>query len=245
MSAGEKNATLSIRSSDPDMPVVNVELSGTGIFSNQPPTANAGPDQAVIEGDTVTLDGSGTDPDGTITGYSWSQTDETGINVELSSTLVLKPTFKAPDVESTTKLFFTLTVTDNDGSTHTDTVKITVQSPFNNPPTADAGADQTVVAGNTVTLDGSVADYDGTITGYIWSQIDKSGISVELSGSLELKPSFTAPDVESTTILIFSLTATDNDGATHTDSVKITVSKASNGGGGGGGCFIEIMLQNQ
>ena len=41
---------------------------------NQPPVANAGPDQTVNSGDNVTLDGSGsTDSDGKIVSYSWKQ----------------------------------------------------------------------------------------------------------------------------------------------------------------------------
>jgi hypothetical protein len=43
--------------------------------TNQAPTANAGTDQTVNEGDNVKLDGSGSsDPDGTIASYSWTQT---------------------------------------------------------------------------------------------------------------------------------------------------------------------------
>ena len=52
---------------------------GTGSTTNNPPTANAGNDQTVTELDAslnstvVTLSGSGTDTDGTISSYSWTQ----------------------------------------------------------------------------------------------------------------------------------------------------------------------------
>ena len=59
---------------------------------NASPKANAGPDQSVTEGDTVTLDGSNsTDPDDGIDTYQWSQVS--GTSVTLSDTTAIKPTF--------------------------------------------------------------------------------------------------------------------------------------------------------
>ena len=50
-------------------------LTGTIRNDDGFPTVNAGPDQTVNEGDTVTLSGSGSDPDGSpITEYRWTQT---------------------------------------------------------------------------------------------------------------------------------------------------------------------------
>ena len=63
----------------------------------------------------------------------------------------------------------TLTVTDDDGGTDSDDVVITVDDP----PTADAGPDQTVSdsdksGSELVTLDGSgSSDSDGTIVSYL------------------------------------------------------------------------------
>jgi len=57
-----------------------------------------------------------------------------------------------------------------------------------------------------------------------------------------MKPTFTAPSVSEPTILTFQLTVEDNSGLTSTDTVDITVNKASSGGGGGGGCFISSFL---
>ena len=65
-------------------------------------------------------------------------------------------------------------VTDDRGATGTDTVVISVRG--NTPPTANAGADQTVTDGDgngveTVTLDGSASsDADGSILSYEWSE---------------------------------------------------------------------------
>ena len=197
---------------------------------NTPPTANAGADQTVDEGtEEVTLEGSATDPDtdDTIT-YLWSQTQ--GPTATLSSTTSTSPTFDAPLINST-QAILTFSLTVNDGavdSTTPDTVDITVSN-VNTPPTANAGADQTVDEGTEeVTLEGSATDpdTDDTIT-YLWSQTQ--GPTATLSNSTSASPTFDAPLINSTqAILTFSLTV--NDGAvdsTTPDTVDITVSNVN------------------
>ncbi len=93
---------------------------------NQAPTANAGTNQTKTEGDTVTLDGSGSsDSDGSIAGYLWTQTG--GVSVPLSSRSAVNPSFTAPEVDAQTSLSFTLEVTDDDGAKDTDTVSVTIK----------------------------------------------------------------------------------------------------------------------
>ncbi|MEJ2604073.1 MAG: PKD domain-containing protein, partial [Gammaproteobacteria bacterium] len=118
--------------------------------TNVPPSADAGADQQVRGGDTVTLAGSGSDSDGSIASYSWSQVSGTSVSLQDASTATA--TFTAPDAAGA--LQFRLTVTDDDGARGTDTVTITVDVP-NTAPTADAGADVTVPGAEQVTLDGS------------------------------------------------------------------------------------------
>ena len=92
---------------------------------NQPPVADAGPDQTVYEGDVVTLDGSSsTDSDDGIAFYSWTQRG--GISVTLSDPAAAQPTFTAPSVGSSGEsLTFQLTVTDFSGLSATDDGVIT------------------------------------------------------------------------------------------------------------------------
>lgn len=92
--------------------------------ANEPPTAAAGDDQSVDANTDVTLAGSGTDSDGSIASYSWTQTD--GTEVALTNADAASATFTAPDVDTTEVLSFELTVTDDDGATASDTVEITV-----------------------------------------------------------------------------------------------------------------------
>lgn len=89
------------------------------------PTANAGSDQQVATSTNVQLSGSGTDGDGTITGYTWRLVSTTGPSVTLSSTTAQNPTFTSPNVSCT--LVFGLVVTDSDGlSSAEDTVAVQV-----------------------------------------------------------------------------------------------------------------------
>ena len=92
------------------------------------PTANAGPDQSVVEGGRVTLDGSrSTFPAGVTPNYSWTQTG--GTLVTLSSLTAVQPSFTAPGVDSVGEtLTFTLRVTANGTLEDTATVAVTVNN---------------------------------------------------------------------------------------------------------------------
>ena len=85
-------------------------------------------------------------------------------------------------------------------------------------PVANAGQDQSVIFGSVVTLNGSAsADPDGTIEFYQWSQT--AGASVELSSVTQPVVTFTAPS--SSDSLSFTLTVTDNEGATSSATVYV------------------------
>lgn len=184
-----------------------------GAYELLKPTADAGPDQRVNAGVLVTLDGSASSATSGIASYAWTQVAGTGVSLNGADTAT--PSFTAPAAAGV--LTFQLSVTDNFGTTATDTVDVTV----NAAPVADAGPDQTVGTGAQVSLNGTASsDGDGTIVAYAWMQT--SGTPVALSNADTATPSFTAPATADT--LVFQLTVTDNDGATGVDSVSITVS---------------------
>jgi hypothetical protein len=91
----------------------------------------------------------------------------------------------------------------------------------NQAPIADAGADQSVDEGETVELSGSGADSDGDIVRYEWQQV--GGIAVTITDVHLANASFVAPTVAAAEILLFRLTVTDDDGATGSDTVEVTV----------------------
>ncbi|MEM6543832.1 MAG: S8 family serine peptidase [Pseudomonadota bacterium] len=94
--------------------------------------------------------------------------------------------------------------------------------PVNVAPTAEAGDDQAVESGGEVSLDGSASiDSDGSITSFAWEQTD--GVDVELVAADQAAISFIAPELTNDGELVFMLTVTDDDGASASDSVTISV----------------------
>jgi len=185
--------------------------------ANPAPTANAGPDQSgIAAGSTLTLDGSGSsDPEGQAITYAWTQVDGAGDpiapTVTLSSATAQKPTFSAPGTGPLT-LHFKLVVTDAFGGVSLpDTVDVSVNA--NGTPIANAGPDQGgIVAGATVTLDGSgSSDPEGAAISYAWTEVDGAGDpiapTVTLSSATAQKPTFAAPAAGGT--LHFRLVVTD------------------------------------
>lgn len=97
-------------------------------FSDNPPGANAGPDQNVSKGALVTLDGSRSSyPLTGIKGYEWTQVS--GTQVALSSRTAVKPTFTVPAGAATGSSFvFQLKMFNNSSGSSTDTTTISVRS---------------------------------------------------------------------------------------------------------------------
>lgn len=123
-SVGVYNASLVVNDSFGDSIAA---IASVTIVANKEPVANAGSDQTVVRGSLVTLDASAShDPDGTVVSYRWEQISG---NPPVTLTNANEPiaTFTAPNAGAKPKEFgFLLTVTDNDGSTGTDEVIITV-----------------------------------------------------------------------------------------------------------------------
>jgi len=194
--------------------------------ANQAPTANAGPDQTIIlPTNTTTLNGSGTDPDGTIVSYDWSKISGP------AQFVVVSPAFPQTVINNLVQgvYQFVLTVTDNQGATGRDTVVVTVNAapppppPANQAPTANAGADQSItLPTNAVNFNGSGTDPDGTIASYQWTKITgPAQFNIVSASSAQ-----TAVNSLVQGVYQFVLTVTDNQGATGRDTVVVTVNAA-------------------
>lgn len=89
------------------------------------PIADAGSDQSVVEGHTVTLDGSQSlDPNDAVAVYEWTQLS--GPTVWLSDENAAKPTFVAPPITQQSTITLELTVFDTGGYSDSDTVEINI-----------------------------------------------------------------------------------------------------------------------
>jgi len=168
-----------------------------------PPIANAGADRLVYEGTRVLLNGSNsTDSDGRIVSYKWAE------GSEIYNT-----------AQSFEKVFpigvhtITLTVTDNDGSTGSDTVDIEVLKLEKAPPIADAGTDIVVDIDEIVVLNASdSSDRDGSIISYQW--LENGAV---LSNAISFNTTFSAGKH------IITLIVTDDDNLTGNDTIIVTV----------------------
>jgi K319L-like, PKD domain len=205
------------------------DVVSISIVTNVAPVADAGPDQTVAEGVSVTLNGANSgDSDGGIDTYLWEQTAGP-VTVEIVNPMAEQPTFNTPDVgPGGVALTFRLTVTDLSGATDTDTTIVNV-SWVNIQPVANAGADQTVAEGTPVTLDGSGSNgVDDGIATYSWSQVNINGVTAVLSDPNVPNPQFTITDAgPNGGSLTFELTVTDDGGLLATDRVVVNVTNSN------------------
>ena len=182
------------------------------VIVNQLPTADAGEDLVIEDMDSngseqVTLDASNSsDPDGTLVSYLWSVAD-----TDIGSGETLNTTFNVGAHE------VVLTVTDNFGSTATDSLTVFVARLDNAAPIAVAGEDIESYANEgldrlTVQLDGSASsDSDGTIHSYLWlkdNEVIATGSTPTLTFSVGVHE--------------LQLEVTDNEGAKAYDTIVIT-----------------------
>jgi K319L-like, PKD domain len=142
------------------------------------------------------------------TGFAWSQLSGTPA-VTLSNANTAIASFTAPNVATT--LTFRLTAQGPGGPSTTDEV-VTVEAVA--PPRANAGPPQSVLAGSTVTLDGSGST---GASSFLWKQT--GGVTANLSSTTAVKPTFTMPNTADP--VIFQLTVT-GPGGTDVATVQIS-----------------------
>jgi len=174
----------------------------TVTVANVAPAVDVGSDQTADEGDTVSFSGTFTDP-GVLDTHSYLWTFGDGAT---SSELDTSHAYADNGVYTVT-----LTVTDNDGDSGADTLAVTVA---NVAPIVEAGPDQTVSEGDTVSFSGSCSEPCDT---YLWDFGDGT-----TSGELDTSHAYADNGVY--TVM---LTITDNDGASGADTLAVTVANVA------------------
>lgn len=98
-------------------------------LGNKAPIANAGSDKTItLPTNSISITGSGTDTDGTITAYQWTKASGPAVTIADAN----KATVKLSNLVEGTYTF-KLTVTDNDGANASDEVKVVVNKALQSP----------------------------------------------------------------------------------------------------------------
>lgn len=164
---------------------------------------------------TVTLSGSGTDPDGSISGYAWRKVSGPAAGV------ITSPASAITTVTGLTMgvYQYEFSVTDNQGATGLDTVQITVLA-GNIKPKANAGQDQIITLPSSATiLRGAATAVDGKITAYKWSKLINNSTIIWSPNS----PSTAVSNLRQKGKYSFLLKVTDSKGRIGSDTVNVTV----------------------
>lgn len=200
----------------------NDAFAKISIGANTAPVANAGADQTVTSGATVTLNGSGPfDPDGYPITYSWAQT--AGPAVVLSSTTAANPTFMAPTVTVATTLTFQQTVFDASLSS-SDSVDITVNAlggTDTQPPTVPQNLTARLQTATSVELTWSASTDNVGVKDYRIYRAVGSGVLRSVTNTTAT--SFIDSGLQSNTLYKYAVSAIDGAGNKSMQSTTVTV----------------------
>jgi len=221
--AGNYVLSLVVNDGKKDSAVASVSV--TAATANAAPVANAGSNQNITIGATVTLDGTASsDANNDSLTYKWTlQSKPSNSSATLSSLTSAKPTFKA-DLAGT----YVATLVVSDGKANSDVAVVSVlASVANSLPVAKAGANQNVVVGTSVTLDGTAStDANGDSLTYKWSLLYKpTGSLASLASASSSKPTFTADAVGT---FVVSLIVNDGQADSATVSSTTVIAEALN-----------------
>ncbi|MFH1569620.1 MAG: PKD domain-containing protein [Gemmatimonadota bacterium] len=206
---------------------VRVVIMGSGpvVPTGGPPLADAGADGAARPGEAAVLDGAGSvDLDGGGLTYSWIQVSGPALvgilQADGARARVILPTEGV--------YVFRLTVTDDEGSSAVDEVRLIAAaspaggppSPANRAPAASAGPDLEVLVDAATVLDGGLsADADGDALSFGWIQVS-GPVAVAI---LHADSETAAVTPTAAGVYVFRVIVTDAAGATSTDEVRLVV----------------------
>ena len=142
----------------PDAMAADFSFTFTTADLNRPPTVDAGGPYAVVEGGSVTVSATGTDPDGDALTYAWDL-DGNGTFEKPGASFV----FSAAGIQAPATRTFSVQVSDPDGATGTDTATVSVVWAFDGfgPPLNSSGGINAANAGSTIPVKFSLGGNQG------------------------------------------------------------------------------------
>ncbi|KZN66783.1 PKD domain-containing protein [Pseudoalteromonas luteoviolacea] len=191
------------------------------IVQNKAPQVTVSSVSEAEQGGEVLLSSSALDTDGTVEKYEWKQLE--GTTVVLRDKDSASASFLAPYVPESEVLKFSLTVTDDDGSSSTGEVSITLKA-GNLAPTVIADVPLEIEEREVLLLSATANDEDGEVVSFLWEHI--SGPYDTIRDSQQLQASMSVPSLTDETpdhTMVLKITVTDDKGATAFDTVSVKV----------------------
>lgn len=184
------------------------------VFTNLPPSAEAGGDQTADEGETVNFNGTANDPEGQPLEIRWDFGDGTTANGTLTPSHVY---------DDDGQFTVTLVVTDVTGLSDSDTLLVTVD---NVAPMVEAGADQTAEVGDTVSLDPATFSDPGAADTHT-ATINWGDGTIEAGTVDQANDTVSGSHVYSQAgVYTVTVTVVDDDGGEDSDSFTVTIAGA-------------------
>ncbi|WP_323677416.1 PKD domain-containing protein [Halorubellus sp. PRR65] len=178
---------------------------------NQPPVADAGLDQHVTAGSTVLLDATGSrDPDGHIAEYTWTIETPDGNTIEPACPSCERTRFRATDQG---EYNVSLTVTDDDGTTRSDYLYVTVTP--DDPPAVNVTGPRRTTTETPTTFRANVTSGSEPVRNITWT-IEDTPNPVE-------NTTIVTRQFEDTGTQSITVTVTDEIGRTTSDALQVTV----------------------
>jgi hypothetical protein len=199
-----------------------IVVATTAAFLNIAPISNAGLDKEVITGESFNLDGTAsTDADNDELIFTWGiSAAPSGSVATLSNTTISQPSFTA-DIDG--NYTFSLVVNDGTEDSPIDLVTIMASS-ANIAPVANAGVDQEIETGDSVTLDASTSsDANGDTLTFLWTLTTKPSTSnAAINITTAEAPTFVAdePGEYVATLIV-------NDGTVDSPSDTVTITAST------------------
>ncbi len=206
---------VTLTACDDALPTSQCNTDGADVVvTNVAPTVSAIADQTIDEGETFgpAVAATFTDPGSADTHTATIDWGHGPVDAIGSAALPISGSHTYPDAGD---FVVTITVTDKDGGSHSDTFTITVND-TSTPPVSNPGGPYSGDEGEAIPVDGSASsDPDGTVESYLWTATDGS-----FDDPTSATTTFTAPDDGTYTL---TLEVIDNDGIPDTETTMVTV----------------------